>query len=233
MLTSEFTPKQRRFLINHLSNCLTDRRLETLKQAIDQRTNYFTIALENIFQSQNASATLRTCECFGLQDVHIIENDNRFGVNPKVVMGATKWLSLYHYNTNEHNSQMAIDNLKQKGYRIIATSPHVNGVTLNDFDVTNGKFALFFGTELTGLSKTVLNNADEYMRVPTVGLTESLNLSVTVGICVNLLSNKLRNCNVNYSLSDQEKELLLHHWLRKTVKSWKSIESRYLKQIEK
>lgn len=233
MVSPELTPQQRQFLIGHLSRCLTERRFEVLKQAINERTTYFTIALENIFQSQNASATLRTCECFGLQDVHIVENENRFGVNPKVVMGATKWLNLYHYNTAEHNTQAAIDNLRQNGYRIVATSPHVNGVTLSDFNVAKGKFALFFGTELTGLSKTVLDNADEYLRVPTVGLTESLNLSVTVGICVYALTKKLRSSNVNYQLTNNEKELLLHQWLRHSVRSWRNIENRYLKQFEK
>ncbi len=233
MVSTDLSPQQRQFLISHLSKCSTERRFEALKQAIDERTTYFTIALENIFQSQNASATLRTCECFGLQDVHIIENDNRFGVNPKVVMGATKWLNLYHYNAIEHNTQEAIDNLRQKGYRIVATSPHASGVTLNEFDVLKGKFALFFGTELTGLSQTVLDNADEYLRVPTVGLTESLNLSVTVGVCVHTLTEKLRNSNVNYHLTDIEKELLLHQWLRHSVRSWRNIESRYLKHFEK
>jgi tRNA (guanosine-2'-O-)-methyltransferase len=217
-------------LINYLSGFVLEKRLELLQTVLSNRTRYITVVLEDIFQSQNASAVLRSCECFGVQEVHIIENENKFNVNPKVVMGASKWLNITKYKNTSNNSLEAINRLKERGYRIVATSPHNYEVSLNDFNLSKGKFALFFGTELTGLSKTVIDNADEYMLIPTVGFSESLNISNSAAICLHTLSNKLANSQIDFKLTQEESDELLLHWLRLSVKSWKSIEKRYLNQ---
>jgi tRNA (guanosine-2'-O-)-methyltransferase len=224
---SEISNKE---LIEHLSVFVLEKRLELLQKVLSSRTRYMTVVLENIFQSQNASAVLRSCECFGIQDVHVIENNNQFNVNPRVVMGASKWLNIKKYNNTPNNSIEAINRLKEKGYRIVATSPHKYNVSLNDFDINKGKFALFFGTELTGLSSSVIENADEFMLIPTFGFSESLNISVSAAICIHTLANRLANSYVDYKLSPEESDELLLHWLRLSVKSWKSIEKRYLNQ---
>ncbi len=217
-------------LIHHLSQFVSESRFNLLQSVVAQRTRYFTIVLEDIYQSQNASAVLRTCDCFGVQDVHIIENTNPFTVNPKVVLGSTKWLNINRYGKEENNTLRAIQHLKNSGYRIVATSPHMHKTTLNDFDISQGKFALLFGTELTGLSKLALDNADEYLYIPTVGFTESLNLSVTAAICIHSIYHKLHSSEIDYSLTQQDSLELLHHWLRLSVKSWRSIEKRFFKE---
>lgn len=228
---NSFSPKIQQALINSLSNCLTDKRLATLYCTLNNRTRYLTVLLEDIFQTQNASAALRSCECFGVQDVHVVENRNEFGVNPRVVMGSTKWLTIHRYNSLKFNTSFAINTLKEQGYRIVATSPHANGSTIDVFDVCKGKFALLFGTELTGLSPEALQLADEYVRIPMLGFTESLNLSVTVGISLHHLSNRLRESKCDYSLAPNEQQVLLHEWLRKSVRSWKSIEKRVISEL--
>lgn len=217
-------------LVQYLSQFTSESRFNLLQSVVAQRTRYFTIVLEDIYQSQNASAVLRTCDCFGVQEVHIIENTNPFTVNPKVVMGSTKWLNINRYGKEENNTLQAIKHLKNSGYRIVATSPHVHQTTLNDFDISKGKFALLFGTELTGLSKLALDHADEYLYIPTVGFTESLNLSVTAAICIHSIFHQLHSSNIPYSLSQQDSLELLHHWLRLSVKSWRSIEKRFFKE---
>jgi tRNA (guanosine-2'-O-)-methyltransferase len=213
-------------LISFLAQFLTPKRYDTLSQALSMRTRYLTIVLEDIFQSQNASAVLRTCECYGVQDVHVIENTNTFTVNPRVVRGASKWLSLNIYGNNANNSLAAISDLKAKGYRVVATSPHATN-TLNSFDVSSGPMALFFGTELRGLSADVMANADELIRIPMVGLTESLNLSVTAAICIHTLLSRLRESELPIALPQHEYNQLMLQWLRYSLRSWKALEKRF------
>ena len=109
------------------------------EHVLNMRTRYITVALEDIYQPHNASAVLRSCECFGIQDVHIIENNNEYRINPEVVMGASKWLNLIRYREKEFNTMEAVRVLREKGYRIIATSPGTGAVPLEEFDVCKGR----------------------------------------------------------------------------------------------
>jgi tRNA (guanosine-2'-O-)-methyltransferase len=223
-----FTPELRRQIVEHLSEFVLKKRLEHFQSVLENRTRYITVVLEDIFQSQNASAVIRSCECFGVHDVHIVENANKFSVNPKVSLGSSKWLNIIRHNLLENNSVEAIDHLKAEGYRIVATSPHFHHTMLGDLDLTKGKLALFFGSELNGLSSKVIENADELLKINTVGFTESLNLSVSAAICIHNLTSKLHKSDITYGLSNEEKVVILHQWLRLSVKSWKSIEKRFL-----
>jgi tRNA (guanosine-2'-O-)-methyltransferase len=182
------------------------------------RTRYFSVILEDIYQSQNASAVLRTADCFGVQDIHIIENRNEYQINPDVAVGSTKWLSLNYYNELENNTLRTLTKLKTQGYRIVATTPHINDVDLYNFDVTKGKFALVFGNEREGLSNKVIENADEFLRIPMYGFTESYNISVSAALCMQYLSEKVRNSNVNWQLSVHEKDELILEWIINTLK---------------
>jgi len=214
--------------IQFLSNFIYERRVSQLQKVIENRTKYITVVLEDIFQSQNASAVLRTSDCLGIQDVHIIENKNRFNINPKVVLGSAKWLTIKKYNGNSNNSAKAIKNLKDEGYRIVATSPHTNEVSLDQFDINKGKVAIFFGTEQTGLSETVLKQADEYLTIPMFGFTESYNISVSAAIVLYDLTKKLRESNISYQLSKDEQEILILTWLKGITKNYEMMEKRFL-----
>lgn len=205
-------------LIDYLAALVTPERLETLHKVADQRTRYLTVVLEDIFQPQNASAVLRTCDCFGIQDVHIIENTNEYCINPDVVLGASQWLSIYNYNTEAENTTVALQSLKQQGYRIVATSPHAEGESLQDFDVTQQKTALVFGTELTGISDVVKQQADAFVKIPMYGFTESFNISVSAALILQQVTSELRKSSVVWQLEEEQKEKLLIDWLKKTVK---------------
>ena len=217
-------------LIDFFNQFLTESRWAQFNKIVDQRTRYITVVLEDIYQSQNASAVLRTCDCFGIQDIHIIENTNRFKINPDVVLGSSKWLNLNQYNTLENNTLSTIQKLKESGYRIIATTPHINDVELNDFDMDKGKFALFFGSELPGLSKLVLDNADEFLKIPMFGFTESFNISVSASIILHHLTFKLRNSEINWKLSEAEKDEILYNWLKISLKDSDLIEKEFYKR---
>lgn len=217
-------------LLTYLSGYLTPQRQDLFNKVLEMRTRYLTVVLEDIYQPQNASAVLRTCDCFGLQDVHIIENRNTFEVNREVSLGSSKWLSLKKYNEKEQNSLQAIKHLKAQGYRIVATTPHTNDQQLHDFDVSKGKTALVFGSELPGITNRIMNEADEFLKIPMYGFTESFNISVSAAIILHHLTLKMRQDErINWQLSDTEKDEIKLEWIRKTIKRSELIEQRFLK----
>jgi tRNA (guanosine-2'-O-)-methyltransferase len=220
-------------LFNYLSNCITPERLNLFNSVIENRTQYFTVVLEDIFQSQNASAVLRSCDCFGIQDVHIIENRNEFNLDTEVSLGSSKWLSLYKYNKEKNNSLNAIKTLKKRGYRIVATTPHINDQELPDFDINAGKTALVFGSELPGISEVIMNEADEFLKIPMFGFTESLNISVSAAVTLHYLTDKLRRSKIAWELSEEEKIEIKIQWIRNTLKKSKFIEKRFWEESEK
>jgi tRNA (guanosine-2'-O-)-methyltransferase len=218
-------------LLSYLSEVVNSERLSLFNRIIGNRTNYITVVLEDIFQPQNASAVLRSCDCLGIQNVHIIENRNVFQVDTEVAMGSSKWLTLNKYYHKKNNSQEAIQFLKSNGYRIVATSPHSNDVDLPDFDINKGKIALVFGSELPGISETILQNADEFLKIPMYGFTESYNISVSAAIVLYQLTEKMRNSQfITWQLTEEERIDTLLHWIRSSVKKSGLVEKRFLEE---
>ena len=220
-------------LIRYLSGFVTSRRLKTIDRVLETRTRYITVVLEDIYQPHNASAVLRTCDCFGIQDVHIVENRNTYRVNPDVALGASQWLTLRKYHGREYNTGDALTWLKNEGYRLVATIPHPRGVPLHQFDLSGGKVALLFGTELSGLTHEAVEMADEYLYIPTTGFTESLNISVSAAIILQFLTLQLRSGDSSWRLSAPEKEKLKLEWLRCSIKKADAIISEYRKRLNK
>lgn len=204
-------------LYDFLSGFLSDERKAKFERHINQRTRYVTLVTEDIYQPHNASAVLRSAECFGMQDVHVIESRNKYNPNPDVVLGANKWLSLQRYAGHENNTLACIQNLKTKGYRIVATTPHKNDQLISELDLGKGKIALFFGTELEGISEDVIREADEFVKIPMFGFTESFNISVSAAICLYELLPKLRATNLNWQLSEDEKQDILLEWAKSSL----------------
>lgn len=205
-------------VIEILSGMVTENRFNKFNEVLKNRTRYITVVLEDLFQSHNASAVLRSCDCFGIQDVHFIENNFQYQENPEVSMGSSQWLNIHRYNENVNNTETALIELKNQGYRIIATTPHTNDNSLQNLDIKKGKIALVFGAELPGLSQIALNLADEYVKIPMFGFTESFNISVSAAIFLYELRNKLDNSNIDWHLSKNEKDIILAEWLKKSVK---------------
>ena len=216
-------------LIDHFLKCITDERKVLFEELIQKRTKYLTVVLENIYQPLNASAVLRSCDCFGIQDVHVIENYNEFKPDREVAMGASNWLTVNRYNKNENNTLDCIQSLKNKGYRIVATSPHNSQTDLINFDLSKGKTALFFGTELEGLSDVVLENADEHLHIPMYGFTESFNLSVSAAICLYEMRMKMEKENIKWHMTEDEKNQVLLNWLRYSIDRSEILEEDFLK----
>jgi len=219
-------------LISYLEQFITNDRVNTINKVIEMRTRYITVAIENIYQSHNASAVVRTCECIGIQDIHVIENKNRYNINPDVVMGASGWVDIYKYKSSDKSSMEAILSLKKSGYRIVATTLDENACTLNDFNLHAGKCALFFGTELNGISENVIKNTDEFLKIPMFGFTESFNISVSAAIILYQLINRLHHSDIKWELTQEEKSALKLSWLRNSINKCDLIEKYFYEQKE-
>lgn len=216
-------------LIDYLSPLISENRRAKFDEVLNYRTRHITIVLEDLYQPHNASAVLRSCDIFGIQDIHIIENRNAYTVNRDIALGSPKWLNTYTYKETENNTLNCIKQLKEKGYRIVATSPHKNSQTIEELPIDK-PLAVIFGTELTGISDTVRAHADEFVTIPMFGFTESFNISVSVALCLQALTTKLHRSNADWHLKDNEKEELLLTWLRNTIRKVELIEKDFLER---
>lgn len=211
---------------NFISEFVTEKRRNTFDAVLNQRTRHFTVILEDLYQKHNTSAVVRSCDIFGIQDIHIIENKYNSYMSNQVGKGSQKWLDFHHYKENQINTQDCIDAIKSKGYQLIATTPHNDSCYIQDFDVTK-KAAFVFGVEKEGVSDTMMQQADGFLKIPMVGFTESLNVSVAAAIILQSVTDRLRKSNVNWQLTEEEKFHKKMEWMEKTIKSIKKIKERY------
>lgn len=209
-------------LLSYLEEFISPERKERFLEILEKRTKYITVAIEDVFQMHNTSAVIRSCEIFGIQEAHVIEGRNAQRLDKNIAMGAEKWVDVHSYDT----TKSCIENLRQKGYKIVATTPHKNDCLLDDYKI-DGKIALFFGTERDGLSKEVMEQADEFLKIPMSGFTESLNISVSAAIILQNLTVKLKNTNADWRLTEEEKLEKQIDWVKKTIKSIDHVLDRY------
>lgn len=221
-----------RDLLAYFEGYLTEKRKLVFHKVLANRTRHFTVVLEDIYQSHNASAVVRTCDIFGVQDIHAIENKYNNTVSRHVAKGSQKWLNINRYREDTDNTKFCLDKLKGDGYQIIATTPHNDSCHLQDFDVQQ-KSAFVFGVEAEGVSDYVKQNADGFLKIPMVGFTESLNISVAAAIILQNVTTKLRNTKINWQLSNEEKENLYYKWVKQTIKNVDKIEAYYKNQRSK
>ena len=183
------------------------------------RTRHISVVLEDIYQSHNASAVLRSCDCFGVQDVHVVEARNPFNPAGDVAVGSSKWVDYYRYNS----IQDVYRNLHAKGYRIVATLPHENDTMIGDLDISQPT-ALVFGTELTGLTQEAIDGADAYVKIPMYGFTESFNISVCAALSLFSLTERMRSdTTLQWRLSDDDLLDLKLHWAMQAVKDGEKV----------
>jgi len=221
--------EKKKKLLVALEAYLSAERIEKFDRVIMGRTRHFTVAVENLFQSHNASAVMRNCDCFGIQDLHVISNYNRYELSKDVTMGAEKWVDMHCYYEKENNTQDCIDRIKYQGFQIVATTPHTGNVSLPEFDVSN-KSAFFFGTERDGLSDRVLDQADEFVRIPMYGFTESYNISVSAALVLHDVVTRLKKSNVDWRFSEEEILNKKIDWAVRSIRSGPQILKQLLMQ---
>jgi len=218
-------------LLRYLEQFITPDRSARMDAVLAERTRYATVLIEDIYQPHNASAVVRSCDGFGLQELHIVENRNRYRVNPQVALGSAQWVDLIRYNQGRdkdnattENTRAAIEALKARGYRIVATTPHRDAYTPDTIPLERGPIALCFGNELDGLSDTCLEAADEYLQIPMYGFVESFNISVAAAVTLSSVTRRVRESPVQWRISPNERALIKLRWLRTQIKGVREIE---------
>jgi len=214
-------------LTGHLERFITPERIARLSTVLANRTRYLALVLEDVYKSQNASATIRTCDALGIQDVHVIENHSPFSLDSRVTLGSCQWTTLKRYRApGGRNTQTCYAALREQGYRIVATVPGP-GSGLDDIGLER-RCAFVFGNEEQGLSAAAIHGADARVSLPMYGFTQSYNISVSVGIVLMHMTRRLRESGVDWHLSAQEQDALRLEWYRTVVRSDDLIEKRFL-----
>ena len=209
--------------LTYIEDFITQDRQQRFLNILQSRTKHFTVAIEDVFQLHNTSAVMRTCEVFGIQELNVIEEKFGKDIDKEIAMGAQKWVDVNRFGSTTD----CINNLKERGYRIIATSPHESSSPLDAFDITEPA-ALFFGTEKSGLSDEVLKAADGFVHIPMTGFTESLNISNSAAIIIQDITNRLRQSDIEWHLSEKEIIDKRIDWTRKSIKDIDFITQKYL-----
>ena len=216
-------------LTAYLEQFVTEERKARLLEVLANRTRHVTVVLEDLYQTQNISAVMRSCECYGVQDAYIVENRNTFEIHKDISMGADKWLTLHHYPHAAHNMRQCIDDLHAQGYYVVATLPDEKRTTINDLPLER-KTAFLFGTELTGLSEEAVKYADGNVLIPMYGFTESFNISNSAAIILSHFTERLRHSDINWRLTQEEHDALYFEWLQKSLRDPDGMIAHFLKQ---
>ena len=223
------TVEDKKRLISYLTEFISTMRKDRFDEVIAHRINHLQIVVEDLYQAHNASAVLRSCDCFGVQYVHFIENKNTMKVSSDIALGAEGWVSITKHNGAENNTRACLQKLKDEGFRIVATTPHKNDITIDQLPV-NKKIALVFGTEKDGISQDVMEMADEFVKIPMYGFTESFNISVSAALCMYELTTRIRETVPNCYLNETEKIDIYLDWLMNSINKSELIVKEYLEK---
>lgn len=214
-------------LLTYLEGFVSEERKTRFKEVLSTRTNFITVVTEDVFQAHNTSAVIRSCDVFGIQSAHLIEE--RFGkrLDKNIAMGAQQWVDVHSYK----NASDCLNHLRSKGYAIVATTPENGAQSLEDFEIKK-PLALCFGTEKEGLSSAILDQADLKLKIPMVGFTQSLNISVSAAIILQKLTQELRNSDQHWELTETEMLMKQFDWTMKSVNHVEDILARYKKDTK-
>jgi len=210
-------PNIRQQLTEYLANQISPDRLRRIEQVLDFRTRHFTVVLEDIYNWHNASAALRSCEIYGIQRIHTIENLYEFSRNTGVDLGSSKWLELQRWTEpGRNNTRNCLMSLKERGFRIVVASLRAPAEPPDALPMS-APLAFCFGTELEGLSPEAESMADLRVRLPMFGFTGSFNVSVSCALVLGSMMPRLHGSSIPWQLDPEDRANLKLEWLRKSV----------------
>lgn len=216
-------------VLNNLFELVSPSKRELLDLISSERTKYLTVVLEDIVKEFNSSAVLRSCDCFGVQELNIIAENQEFEVQRDIAKGANNWVDVNTYSGSNSPGVRCIKDLKDKGYRVIATSPHAEK-SIDQISIDQ-PIALVFGTEGDGISENIAASADELVKIPMYGFTESFNISVSAALILNQLRNRLEASDLQWKLSEEEQTILKIKWCTKIIRNGEQVEAEIRRRI--
>ena len=189
----------------------TKERIQKVKKVLSLRQPDLRIVLEDVTNTHNASAVVRTCDAAGILYLDIISSSGEtFPINEAISTRAEKWLHFNYY----HSTTECLEQLKRKGLKIAATFLSDKSIPYTSIDYTQ-PLAVVFGNESEGISEEARNLADYIIRIPMIGMVQSLNLSVSVGIILyEAMKQRMeKGFNKKMRLSSSEFEAFKKTWL--------------------
>lgn len=218
-------------LLEELYEMITPSKIQMFEEIAAQKTNYLTVVLENIYQEHNASAVMRTCEGLGIQNLHVVESKNEYKPQRDIARGSGRWIELHNYD-EQQGVLNCINQLKSEGFRIVATTPHEKDYTIDNLPIDQ-PIALIFGTEGDGISKQVIDHADDFVKIPMYGFTESFNISVSVAISTYVLRRRIEKANCDWQLSFEELTKLKVEWCKRIIPKGELVVPEVIKRLQK
>ncbi|REC46732.1 TrmH family RNA methyltransferase [Chryseobacterium pennipullorum] len=209
----------------YLKKFLTEERLAKIEHFSQESSDFVLPVMDDVYQFRNAAAIIRSVEACAFHKVIAMEEENVFNPNLTVTKGAETWVDVEKMPKNIASLQ----NIKDRGYKILAVSLEKNAVMLPDYQITE-PIALVFGTELAGVSEEVIDFADETLAIPMYGFTKSYNVSVAAGICMYELKQKLLKSGIDYKLDEQKLIEMKIRWAVNSIRSGKEILAQYQKE---
>lgn len=207
----------------YLKQFLTEERLAKIDHFSQESSDFVLPVMDDVYQFRNAAAIIRSVEACAFHKVVAMEEENVFNPNLTVTKGAETWVEVEKMPKNIDSLQ----NIKDRGYKILAVSLEKNAVMLPEYEITE-PIALVFGTELAGVSEEVIDFADETLAIPMYGFTKSYNVSVAAGICMYELKQKLMKSGIDYKLNEQKLLEMKIRWAVNSIRSGKEIYEKYL-----
>lgn len=220
------------FVLQEFYKIITPNKVDLFERIAPQRSRHLVVGLENIQQDHNASAIMRSMDCLGFQELHLIEKNNNYQFQRDIALGSARWLDVVQHQTPPEPVLDAIDSLRKKGYQIVATSPHHKATTPLDIDISR-PIALFFGAEKHGISEELKANADDFLHIPMHGFTESFNLSVSVAILLNSLRTRLASSNIDWQLPQTEQTALKIEWCERILNGGPQLAKKFREEFKK
>ena len=190
----------------------TKERTKKAKQVLSLRQPDLRVALEEVTNTHNASAVVRTCDAAGIMYVEIISASGEpFPVNRAISTRAEKWLRFNYYSSTSEG----LKHLKDEGFTIAATHLDEEAIPYTSLDYTEPT-VIVFGNESEGISEEALKLSDHVIKIPMVGMVQSLNLSVSVGIILYeaMKQRQDKGYYANSRLSSDEFQSFLNQWLK-------------------
>ena len=196
-----------------------ERRKQRIDQVVATRTRTFTLVLERLGDPHNIAAILRSCEAFGVQDVHVVEHEKHgFRLNQKITQGCDKWLDLHF-----HKSIAACaEALKAQGFAFCVTDLAAGAEPYWALPLEQ-KLAVVVGNEQDGVSEETRRLADRRFVIPMLGFSQSFNVSVTAAICLALMRERRREQGIVGDLPAAEAEGLRRRFYELAVKQGERI----------
>ncbi|MEC8458852.1 MAG: RNA methyltransferase [Bacteroidota bacterium] len=211
------TLREKQKLYSQLLNELSLNKRQLFDTKIKTRTRHFSLAIEDMMKTQNASALLRTADAFGIQRIDIYDKNERFNVSTGISKGVEKWLDSNFFNSyNDGGIAEWVSRLKATGRKLYVTALDKNAVPLSQIDPTVSA-TICFGNEQEGASSEILSLADKTIYIPMKGFVESFNVSVSCGIVLHHLTLGMEEAGIPWGLDEEDALNTKINWALRTI----------------